>query len=147
MHVHEALEGGADMTVHPPRRTVISVLVSVSASGSVGGGLTTIGHGNDLTTIVVAVAPTAICGLLCCLAVLVYRAEKQRYLNADQGNRRAIREYDVAFVNLVVSFLTLTRARAGDAGRAVRPSRADKTPVPRPRHPATREAADRQEAS
>jgi hypothetical protein len=79
--------------------------------------------------------------------VLVYRAEKQRYLNADQGNRRAIREYDVAFVNLVVSFLTLTRARAGDAGRAVRPSRADKTPVPRPRHPATREAADRQEAS
>src|SRR5579863_2047779 len=48
MHVQNPLENEAGMAARPQRRKVIPVLVSVPASGSVGGGLATIGHGGDL---------------------------------------------------------------------------------------------------
>jgi hypothetical protein len=118
------------MAASPPRRKVIPVLVSVPASGSVGGGLTTIAHGTVLTTFIVAVGPTAICAVACCLVVFLYRAEKRSYLNADRGGRQAIREYDEAFADLVVSLLTRTRTRAGDEPQALRRPRRGKTAVP-----------------
>jgi hypothetical protein len=103
------------MAAHPPRRAMISVLVSVPALGSLGGGLVAMGHSGNLTLLIVIVlivtaGPLAICGLLGCLLVHFYRAEKKRYLDADRGNRRAIREYDMALADLVVSLLTRTRS-------------------------------------
>jgi hypothetical protein len=132
------------MAAHPPRRKVISLLASVPASGSVGGGLATIGHGSDLTLLVVTLGPTAICAMACCLVVFLYCAGKHRYLNADRGSRQAIREYDVAFADLIVSLLT--RTRAGSEPQALRRANHGKTAVPRPRSPAKRAAADRQRA-
>jgi hypothetical protein len=145
MHVHNSLENEAGMAARPPRRKAISVLVSVPASGSVGGGLATIGHGSDLTMLIVTLGPTIICALVCCLVVFLYCAGKHRYLNADRGSRQAIRDYDVAFADLVVSLLT--RTRAGDEPQALRRPHRGKTAVPRPRGPVKREAADRQRAN
>jgi hypothetical protein len=119
------------MAASPPRRKVIPVLVSVPASGSVAGGLATIAHGTVLTTLIVAVGPTAICAVACCLVVFLYRGEKRRYLNADRGGRQAIREYDVAFADLVVSLLT--RTRAGDEPTALRCPRHGKAAAPGPK--------------
>jgi hypothetical protein len=104
------------MAPHPPRRAMISFLVSVSASSSLGGGLVAMGHSGNLTLVIAivliaAAGPLALCGLLGCLLVHFYRAEKKRYLDANQGNRRAIREYDAAFVDLFVLLLTRTRRR------------------------------------
>ena len=53
---------------------VIALLASVPASGSVGRGLATIGHGSDLTLLVVTLGPTAICAMACCLVVFLYCA-------------------------------------------------------------------------
>jgi hypothetical protein len=104
----------ARMAAHPPRRA-ISHLVSVPASGSLGGGVAAIGHSGDITLLIVTVGPMAIFGLFCCLLgcllMWLYRVEKKRYLDADRGNRRAIREYDATFADLVVSLLTRTRAK------------------------------------
>ena len=104
---------------------------SVPASGSVGGGLSTIGHGSDLTMLIVTLGPTALCAMVCCLVVFLYCAGKHRYLNADRANRQAIRDYDVAFADLVVSLLT--RTRAASESQALRRPHRGKAAVPRPR--------------
>lgn len=132
------------MAAHPPRRTVISVLVSVPASGSLGGGLAAVGHGSELTLLIVTIGPTAICALLCCLLVRLYLMEKQRYLAADQRGRQAIREFDATLVDLVVSLLTRTRTVGdGRPGGALPSPQRGRTAVPGPRRPGRKEAGDR----
>jgi hypothetical protein len=131
MHVQNPLEDEAGMAARPPKRKVIPVLVSVPASGSVGGGLVTIAHGGGLTMLIVTLGPTVICALACCVAVFLYCGGKRRYLKADRGSRQAIREYDVAFANLVVSLLT--RTRAGTEAEAPRRPPRGKPAVPGPR--------------
>lgn len=131
MHVQNPLEDEAGMAARPPRRKAISVLLSVPASGSVGGGLVTVGHGSVLTMLIVTLGPTVICAVACCVVVLLYCAGKRCYLKADRGSRQAIREYDVAFANLVVSLLT--RTRAGTEAEAPRRPHRGKPAVPGPR--------------
>lgn len=120
------------MAAHPSRRAL--ALLTVPLSSSVGGGLTKVGHGGDLTTIIVALGPAAICAATLCCGMCLYRADQRRYLAADPKNRQAIREHNAQWVNMVVSALTLTRIQTAD-GVAAHPGRRSRSPVPAQRAP------------
>jgi hypothetical protein len=101
------------MESHPPRRTLTSPLLTVSACGSVGGGLTEMGHGGTLAAVVVSIGPAAIYAVLFCIVLLMHRMGRRRYLSSSPETRQAILEYDTASVDNTVSLLSLTRIRAG----------------------------------
>ena len=101
---------------------------------SIGAGVAKLSHCSDLTVLIVTVAPCADCAVLYCLVVAVYRAEVRRYLNAGPQGRRAIREFNAAWVEALISVLALIRkppAAPPGNGPAPRPS------VPAPRQPLT----------
>ena len=122
------------MTERPPRRVPVRLLLCLPLCASIGAGVAKLSHCSDLTVLIVTVAPCADCAVLYCLVVAVYRAEVRRYLNAGPQGRRAIREYNAAWVEALISVLALIRkspAAPQGNGPAPRPS------VPAPRQPLT----------
>lgn len=122
------------MTERPPRRVPARLLLCIPLCASIGAGVARLSHCSDLTLLIVTVAPCADCAVLYCLAVAVYRAEVRRYLNAGPQGRRAIREFNAAWLEALISVLALIRkspAAPPGNGPAPRPS------VPAPRQPLT----------
>ena len=122
------------MTERPPRRVPAQLLLCIPLFASIGAGVAKLSHCSDLTVLIVTVAPCADCVVLYCLVVAVYRAEVRRYLNAGPQGRRAIREFNAAWVEALISVLALIRkppAAPPGNGPAPRPS------VPAPRQPLT----------
>ena len=122
------------MTERPPRRVPAQLLLCIPLFASIGAGVARLSHCSDLTVLIVTVAPCADCAVLYCLVVAVYRAEVRRYLNAGPQGRRAIREFNAAWVEALISVLALIRkppAAPPGNGPAPRPS------VPAPRQPLT----------
>ena len=122
------------MTERPPRRVPAQLLLCIPLFASIGAGVAKLSHCSDLTVLIVTVAPCADCAVLYCLVVAVYRAEVRRYLNAGPQGRRAIREFNAAWVEALISVLALIRkspAAPQGNGPAPRPS------VPAPRQPLT----------
>ena len=122
------------MTERPPRRVPAQLLLCIPLFASIGAGVAKLSHCSDLTMLIVTVAPCADCVVLYCLVVAVYRAEVRRYLNAGPQGRRAIREFNAAWVEALISVLALIRkppAAPPGNGPAPRPS------VPAPRQPLT----------
>ena len=122
------------MTERPPRRVPAQLLLCIPLCASIGAGVARLSHCSDLTVLIVTVAPCADCAVLYCLVVAVYRAEVRRYLNAGPQGRRAIREFNAAWVEALISVLALIRkppAAPPGNGPAPRPS------VPAPRQPLT----------
>ena len=122
------------MTERPPRRVPAQLLLCIPLCASIGAGVARLSHCSDLTVLIVTVAPCADCAVLYCLVVAVYRAEVRRYLNAGPQGRRAIREFNTAWVEALISVLALIRkppAAPPGNGPAPRPS------VPAPRQPLT----------
>ena len=122
------------MTERPPRRVPVRLLLCLPLCASIGAGVARLSHCGDLTVLIVTVAPCADCAVLYCLVVAVYRAEVRRYLNAGPQGRRAIREFNAAWVEALTSVLALIRrppAAPPGNGPAPRPS------VPAPRQPLT----------
>ena len=122
------------MTERPPRRVPAQLLLCIPLFASIGAGVAKLSHCSDLTVLIVTVAPCADCAVLYCLVVAVYRAEVRRYLNAGPQGRRAIREFNAAWVEALISVLALIRkppAAPPGNGPAPRPS------VPAPRQPLT----------
>jgi len=122
------------VTERPPRRVPAQLLLCIPLCASIGAGVARLSHCSDLTVLIVTVAPCADCAVLYCLVVAVYRAEVRRYLNAGPQGRRAIREFNAARVEALISVLALIRkspAAPPGNGPAPRPS------VPAPRQPLT----------
>jgi hypothetical protein len=120
------------VTERPPRRVPAQLLLCLPLCVSIGAGAAKLSHCSDLTLLIVTVAPCADCVVLYCLVVAVYRAEVRRYLNARPQDRRAIREFNAAWVEALVSVLALIRkSPAAPPGNRPGPS------VPAPRQPLT----------
>jgi hypothetical protein len=123
------------VTERPPRRVPAQLLLCFPLCASIGAGVAKLSHCSDLTMLIVTVAPCADCVVLYCLVVAVYRAEVRRYLNAGPQGRRAIREFNAAWVEALVSVLALFRkSPAGPPGNG----RAPGPSVPAPRQPLAR---------
>lgn len=123
------------MPARPARNMGVPLVLGVPLLGSIDGGLTIVSHANAMTAVIVIVGPLAICALLSCLLVIVYRKGLRDYVNADPERRQAIREYNADMVSNVVSILRLVPIRpVALSSREGRRSRR-RAAVPRQRQP------------
>lgn len=130
VHMHTPLTTGGGSPL-ATRRTCLpaqSWLPISACCGSIAGGLIKLGHGSNLTALVVAIAPCAVCALLYCFFGLAFLAATLRFLCTGKSQE----EFIATTANAVVAILTrvpMTARRNADA-EGQEPSRALSADVP-----------------